>query len=33
MSKSLKNFIKIREILKNVSARVLRIFYNLKNYD
>lgn len=33
MSKSLKNFIKIWEILKTVTPRILRIFYNLKNYD
>lgn len=33
MSKSLKNFIKIRSILDNVSPRILRIFFNLKNYD
>ncbi len=33
MSKSLKNFIKIRSILGKVSPWVLRIFYNLKNYD
>jgi cysteinyl-tRNA synthetase len=33
MSKSLKNFIRIRSILGNVSPRVLRIFFNLKNYD
>mgnify|MGYP003544124311 CR=1 FL=1 len=33
MSKSLKNFIKIRSVLEHVSPRILRIFYNLKNYD
>lgn len=33
MSKSLKNFIKIRSILNHVSPRILRIFFNLKNYD
>lgn len=33
MSKSLKNFITIRNILKKVSPRVLRIYYNLVNYD
>lgn len=33
MSKSLKNFIKIRNIIDKVSPRVLRLFYNLSNYD
>ncbi len=33
MSKSLKNFIKIRNILDKVSPRVLRLYYNLVNYD
>ena len=33
MSKSLKNFIIIREMLKNVSPRILRLSYSLVNYD
>ena len=28
MSKSLKNFIKIKEIIKHVNPRILRIYYN-----
>ena len=33
MSKSLKNFITIRNIIKTVPPKVLRIYYNLVNYD
>ena len=33
MSKSLKNFITIWNVLKRVSPWVLRIFYNLVRYD
>lgn len=33
MSKSLKNFIIIREMLKTVSPRILRLSYSLVNYD
>lgn len=33
MSKSLKNFITIRNILETVPPKVLRIYYNLVNYD
>lgn len=33
MSKSLKNFITIRNILTKITPRILRLFYNLVNYD
>jgi len=33
MSKSLKNFIIIRKIIKTVTPRILRLSYNLVNYD
>lgn len=33
MSKSLKNFIKIKEVVKTVNPRVLRLYYNSVNYD
>jgi len=33
MSKSLKNFIIIREMLKIVTPRILRLNFNLVNYD
>lgn len=33
MSKSLKNFIKIKEIIKKINPRILRLYYNTVNYD
>ena len=33
MSKSLKNFTKIKDVLKNISPRVLRLFYSQTRYD
>jgi cysteinyl-tRNA synthetase len=33
MSKSLKNFITIKEILKSTTPRVLRLFFSMHQYD
>lgn len=33
MSKSLKNFITIKELLKHISARVIKIFFFMHKYD
>lgn len=33
MSKSLKNFITIKELVKNVSPRIIRLFFVMHKYD
>lgn len=33
MSKSLKNFITIKELLKHVNARVIKLFFFMHKYD